>query len=164
MRILISTILIADQNWIFKNRIAGTRRWLWFWFVYRIVCKSPVRECTTAQDWNFPSKEKPQVPIPREPISPQIREMTLKYFMNSLLTLDQNKLSDNVKTSNDQIYHLHPFGNSLIFDKGMPSHNHLLPQFNDEGYMIIGLINLHVPMELSLYFELEDNIQMKLIK
>ena len=107
----------------------------------------------------FPSKEKPQVPIPREPISPQIREMTLKYSANSLLTLDQNKLSDNVKTSNDQIYHLHPFGNSLIFDKGMPSHNHLLPQFNDEGYMIIGLINLHVPMELSLYFELEDNIQ-----
>ena len=107
----------------------------------------------------FPAKEKPKVPIPKEPLSPQIREMTLKYSANTLITLDQNKLSNNIKTSKDQIYHLHPFGNFLIFDQGIPSHNHWFPQFNDEGYLIIGLENLHVPVELSLYFELEDNIQ-----
>jgi hypothetical protein len=107
----------------------------------------------------FPAKEKPQVAIPREPLSPLIREMTLKYSANTLITLDQNKLSNNIKTSKDQIYHLHPFGNFLIFDQGIPSRNHWFPQFNDEGYLIIGLENLHVPVELSLYFELEDNIQ-----
>ena len=107
----------------------------------------------------FPAKEKPKVPIPKEPISPQIRQMTLKYSASTLITLDQNKLSNNIKTNKNQIYHLHPFGNSMIFDQGIPSTNHLLPQFNEEGYLIIGLENLYVPAEISLYFELEDNIQ-----
>jgi len=107
----------------------------------------------------LPAKEKPKVPIPKEPFSPEIRELTLRYSARTLITLEQNKLSNNIKTSKDQIYHLHPFGNFLVFDEGLPSQNHWFPQFNEEGYLMIGLDDLHVPVELSLYFELEDNIQ-----
>ena len=47
----------------------------------------------------------------------------------------------------------------MIFDKGIPEENYLISQYSNEGYLFIGLENLNAPVELSLYFELDQNIQ-----
>ena len=143
----------------FKIELLGPEDGFGFGLYSELYANALIENVPQPKAGIFPAKEKPKVPIPKEPLSPQIREMTLKYSARTLITLDQNKLSNNIKTSKDQIYHLHPFGNFLIFDEGLPSQNHWFPQFNEEGYLMIGLDDLHVPVELSLYFELEDNIQ-----
>ena len=109
---------------------------------------------------NFSSdKGKAPVPTPNEPIAPQIRSLSINYSANVAITFNQNNLGDNNSFSKDQIYHLHPFGNAIIYDHGLPKQNHWLPQYNEEGYLMIGLEGLHVPLEISLYFELEDNVR-----
>jgi len=105
------------------------------------------------------SKEPKKVDLPNEPYSPQIRNISLNYTASAHLKLDVNKVSENDRSSNDQIYHLHPFGNRVVFEQGLPKSNALLPQFEEEGYLIIGLENVKAPIELSLYFELEDNVK-----
>ena len=149
----------SSKTGFFKIELLGPEDGFGFGLYSELYTNALMENAPQPKAGIFPAKEKPKVPIPKEPLSPQIREMTLKYSANTLITLDQNKLSNNIKTGKDQIYHLHPFGNFLIFDEGIPSHNHWFPQFNDEGYLILGIDNLPVPAEMSLYFELEDNIQ-----
>ncbi len=105
------------------------------------------------------SKESKKIELPNEPYAPQIRSISLNYSASATLTMNLNKVAENDKTSNDQIYHLHPFGNRLVFANGLPKSNALVPQFDDEGYLIIGLDNVQAPLELSIYFELEDNVK-----
>lgn len=105
------------------------------------------------------SKETKKVDLPNEPYAPQIRTISLNYSASATLIMNVNKVAENDKTSNDQIYHIHPFGNRIVFENGLPNSNALVPQFDEEGYLIIGLDNVQAPLELSIYFELEDNVK-----
>jgi hypothetical protein len=107
----------------------------------------------------FLSKETKEVELPNEPFAPQIRAISLNYCAQAILTMNVNKVAENNKTSNDQVYHIHPFGNKIVFEKGLPETNYLVPQFDDEGYLIIGLEGVQAPIDLSFYFELEDNVK-----
>lgn len=105
------------------------------------------------------SKEQKKVDLPNEPYAPQIRNLSLNYAASTTLKIDVNKVAENDRAANDQIYHLHPFGNRVVFEQGLPKSNTLLPQFEEEGYLIIGLEDVQAPIELSLYFEVEDNVK-----
>lgn len=96
---------------------------------------------------------------PNIPLALQARSLSINYSATTSFTMSLSRLSENDKESNDQIYHIHPFGNVLIFDKGIPEENYLISQYSNEGYLFIGLENLNAPVELSLYFELDQNIQ-----
>jgi len=105
------------------------------------------------------SKETKSVELPNEPYAPQIRTISLNYSAQANFIMNVNKVSENDKLSHDQVCHLHPFGNKVVFERGLPESNALLPQYEDEGYLLIGLEDIQAPVELSLYFELEDNIK-----
>ncbi len=107
----------------------------------------------------LPSSSKKKVEMPNEPYIPQIRSISMSYAASTSISMHQNDLGENEKLSGDQVYHILPFGKLIVFDEGLPVKNHLLPQFNNEGYLFLGLENLQPPVELALYFELEDNVE-----
>jgi hypothetical protein len=100
---------------------------------------------------NFSGKT---VDMPREPYAPQIRSISLSYSATTTLAFDPSAVASNDRTSEDQVYHLHPFGKLVVFQDGLPAVDHLLPQFNEEGYLLIGLTGVHAPVQLSFFLEL----------
>lgn len=104
-------------------------------------------------------KEKEKAELPNEPYAPQIRSMALNYTAETTLRFDPHKVNENDKECDDKIYHIYPFGKEVIYKNGLPAKSSLVPRFEDEGYLIIGLENIQPPTELSLYFELIDNIK-----
>jgi hypothetical protein len=99
-------------------------------------------------------KDKAPVELPKEPYAPQIRSMSLNYSATSTLFFDPAQVASNEKNSREKVYHLHPFGKLKIFDQGLPGSVSLLPQFDEDGYLLIGLEGVHAPVQLSLYLEL----------
>jgi hypothetical protein len=103
------------------------------------------------------AKETVKVDLPNEAFAPQIRSISLNYKANSKLTFAADRVSDNKEKVNDQLYHIHPFGRHAIFEKGLPKSHKLLPQYDHEGYLHLGLSGLNPPATLSLLFQLEYN-------
>lgn len=105
------------------------------------------------------AKEGEKKELPKEPYNPQIRSMSINYKASTKYIFNHNKVSENDTTSDEKCFHLHPFGLKETFKGGIPVSNRLLPVYLDKGYFFIGLENVQPPMEVSLYFELIDNIQ-----
>jgi hypothetical protein len=103
------------------------------------------------------SKETPKVDLPNEAFAPQIRSISLNYKASTVLTFTADRVSENDDKVNDQLYHIHPFGKHAIFEKGLPKSQKLLPQYDDEGYMILGISEMNAPATLSIFFQLEHN-------
>ena len=95
--------------------------------------------------------------FPNEPFAPQISSISLNYHATQVLNFNSDSVELNSKEANDQFYHVHPFGNELIFDKGIPLKKNLVSQYNSEGYLYLGFDKIHFPTTLSIYFELEDH-------
>ncbi len=109
------------------------------------------------------SKEK-KVDLPNEPFAPQIRSISFGYSATTTLTMNPAHVARNNKEAKDLIYHIHPFGKQVIFRDGLPTDNHLVAQFDDEGYLIIGIEHIHAPAQLSILFELENNIKNEFVE
>ncbi|MFK8185244.1 MAG: hypothetical protein AB8B99_17870 [Phormidesmis sp.] len=89
-----------------------------------------------------PSEEVTYVPLlPKEPYTPVITALSVDYSAQSY-------------RDNCQLFHLYPFGGS----KALPSNfsGALLPLFENEGELLIGLENLVPTMALSLLFQLAE--------
>ncbi len=99
-------------------------------------------------------REKEPVELPKEPYAPQIRAMSLNYSATTTLSFNPAEVASNDRHSGEQVYHLHPFGKLRVFHRGLPGLASLLPQFDEEGYLLIGLTGVHAPVQLSLYVEL----------
>ncbi len=103
------------------------------------------------------TKEGPKVDLPKNAFAPQMRSIALNYKASTVLTFLPDRASDNDERIDDRIFHIHPFGNTAIFKNGLPETNVLLGQYDDEGYLYIGLSELNPPLNLTLYFQLEYN-------
>ncbi|AFY99504.1 baseplate J/gp47 family protein [Calothrix sp. PCC 6303] len=78
--------------------------------------------------------------IPKEPYTPVIQEIYLKYTA----VADQKDC---------QLFHLHPFDGFANWDEKQPD---FLPQFSNEGELLIGLENLDPPTALPLLFQVVE--------
>mgnify|MGYP001799395232 CR=1 FL=1 len=96
--------------------------------------------------------------LPNEPLIPQIRSISMDYEASVTINMHENDLAENDQKSGDKIYHLYPFGKRKVFENGLPIKSQLLPQFNNEGYLYIGLEGLQPPVELSFYIELINKV------
>ncbi len=54
----------------------------------------------------------------------------------------------------DQVYHLHPFGATELTDAGAPPP--LVPAYDDEGHLLIGVAGAQPPQSLAILFQLAD--------
>lgn len=126
---------------------------------YSKLFSEAVMENSKVSSGLLSSKAPKKVGLPNEPYAPQIRSISLNYSATALLTMNPDRVAENDKFSRDQIYHILPFGKRIVFENGLPNDTHLAPQYDDEGYLIIGLENIQAPVELSVYFQLEDNVK-----
>lgn len=91
--------------------------------------------------------------LPKEPYTPTFKELSLDYTSSekiALINLNENDYSERV----EQFFHIHPFGvEEIITTK---SENYLLPQYNEEGSLYIGLSELNPPESLSILFKVSE--------
>lgn len=81
-----------------------------------------------------------EVIIPQEPLTPVIQEISLKYTAVA-------------EKKDCKLFHLHPFDGFASWDEQKP---YFLPQFLNEGELLIGLENLEPPTALPLLFQLVE--------
>ncbi|NER21530.1 MAG: hypothetical protein F6J96_12665 [Symploca sp. SIO1C2] len=92
------------------------------------------------------------------PYTPKVKSISLDYTTSVEIDLTNPTATD----ANSQIFQLHPFGYHQLVStqdtrdsQGAQGEQHkLLPQFNQEGYLLIGLRGLHPPQDISLLFQL----------
>ena len=78
--------------------------------------------------------------IPKEPYTPVIQEIYLKYTAVA-------------EKKDCKLFHLHPFEGFAAWDEKQP---YFLPQFTNEGELLIGLENLDPPTGLPLLFQVAE--------
>ncbi|RPH32892.1 MAG: hypothetical protein EHM93_07550 [Bacteroidales bacterium] len=100
------------------------------------------------------SGEKDYTPtLPKEPYTPTLKELSLNYTSIeniSLVDLTDNDFEDRV----EQFFHIHPFGAEEILTT--KSKNYLLPHYDDEGSLYIGLSDLVPPQSVSILFKVSE--------
>ena len=89
------------------------------------------------------------IKIPNPPYSPQIEQLTLSYTASQ--SIHFNKPQKN--KAQDAFFHLHPFGKVRIRPhKGIK----LIPLYEEQGSLYIGIENLQTPQNISLLFQLAE--------
>jgi Baseplate J-like protein len=83
--------------------------------------------------------------FPEKPYTPEFNSLHLDY--TSATTVDFSANPEN------QFFHVHPFGSNEIND----NHHPLIPEFESEGNLLLGLKNISKPEVVSVYFQLEKN-------
>ncbi len=88
----------------------------------------------------------PPPELPNPPYTPTISSLALDYT---------SKLEIDVASSNevDQFFHIHPFGNAEL---GETSERSLLPQFDDEGTLLVGVKDLEAGQLISFLFQFAE--------
>jgi len=101
-----------------------------------------------------------QAKFPSEPVIPFIKSISMSYKAESEWTV---KHGDTNKP--EMVFHIHPFGLETVFAGGSPWKDKLLPSYNDDGYLFMGLSDVNAPESISIYFELtSEDTQEQTIK
>ena len=95
------------------------------------------------------------IPLPVAPYTPKISTVSVDYESMETISLTDNTVAaydDRV----ERLYHVTPFGHREFhpFLDGLTST--LTPHFVNEGNLYIGVKNLELPQQLSVYFQLAD--------
>ena len=112
---------------------------------------------TKAVTHNAMKKKGPDKPVPNEPIIPVIKTLSIDYSASTRVNLLG---SAREKTKVVKLYHIHPFGVVSTFAEGKMKEQTLLPVYDEDGYLYIGLKDLNPPCPLSVYFELKENMDL----
>ncbi len=91
--------------------------------------------------------------LPNEPYSPSIKELSLNYSTTENFKVIKIEEKD-YEERNEQFFHIHPFGVEEVLTT--KSQNFLLPQYEDEGNLYIGLSDLEPPQNISILFKVSE--------
>lgn len=95
-------------------------------------------------------KKKPD-PVPNPPYTPALAGLSVDYRARSSLL---PALERNART---RLFHLHPFGSSIVYPESAQQACHLLPQYSWQGNLFIGLRGGDIAGPLSLLFHLAQD-------
>ncbi|MCP4665092.1 MAG: hypothetical protein GY849_01905, partial [Deltaproteobacteria bacterium] len=88
------------------------------------------------------------------PYTPEVQSLTFGYRASARIDYGAEERASTI----DRFYHMHPFGCVDLGDvKEGEDHArvfHLLPQYDDEGYLYVGVKDLFQPQELSILFQM----------
>lgn len=105
--------------------------------------------------------EQPGFPLPNEPYTPTISEISLNYSASdelSLINNPVNKTEESFSSKTASFYHVEPFGvreiHPFLFDE--TAFARLVPRYNDEGTLYIGVTNFNAPGTLSVLFKIAE--------
>ena len=89
---------------------------------------------------------------PKQPYTPIIKNLTLGYSAHTEFDVLYNSDSE----VPEKIFHVHPFGVVNTYKFGSSSDEYLLPSYEDEGHLYIGLEEVNAPESLSILFQLSS--------
>lgn len=89
--------------------------------------------------------------IPKQPYTPYIKTLRCNYTANAKIQERQGSGGNKEK-----IFHIHPFGIQNIYENGTfrSKKNHMMPQYDGDGYLYIGLVKANPPEPISFLFQL----------
>lgn len=96
-------------------------------------------------------------PIPNNPFVPAISDLNINYVSAHTIVLDQKRNHENNPETGEAIYHLHPFGKQVLFEGGKAFGSYLFPQYEQEGYLFLGLEGIEPGSQINLLFDLEKS-------
>lgn len=107
----------------------------------------------------WPRKNKNQLPIPNKPFSPVLSQISIDYTASTTFYFPPGEVWENEKESGEKVFHLLPFGIDPIFEDGRPlkAFHGLMPSFNGDGNLFIGIADLIPPQPITIFFELQKS-------
>jgi hypothetical protein len=84
----------------------------------------------------------PATPLPNFPYTPEFNSLHIDYVAQATIDLDEHAL-----------FHLHPFGVEKLED----SLDTLIPDYSDEGNLLIGLSGVNTSQVVSVFFQLHND-------
>jgi hypothetical protein len=105
-----------------------------------------------------PKRKGPELPLPKQPWTPTIRNISVDYAASSQINILSVGTLSNSNAVPEKLYHIHPFGIISSFVNGRPLNRSLLPAYDDDAYLYLGIKDLQAPSPLSIYFELKENL------
>lgn len=97
----------------------------------------------------------PVTPLPSQPYTPQVNAISVNYRATATISLE-NVTSAEEGHLADKIYHLHPLGLEALSPK-LQGSIHLVPRYDDDGNLLIGITASRLSGPLTLYFHLRDD-------
>jgi hypothetical protein len=97
-----------------------------------------------------------KLPLPNQPYIPLVRALSIDYVLEHSEALG----SDSIKNNEDQdlkVVHIYPFGYQQIYPGGKKASYCLIPDFDHENNLYLGLRGIREGQELSMLFQLEEN-------
>jgi hypothetical protein len=99
----------------------------------------------------------PNIEMPKEPITPLAENLFVNYTASSRLYFAPALTAQNERDGHHAFFHLHPFGFRKIYSEGRVTGSGVIPRFDQEGSLFIGLKDVAPGMTINLLFELERN-------
>lgn len=109
---------------------------------------------------NDPKRKGPEKVLPKQPFTPVMKSISMDYSASTEINVLSIGTLTKGELTKEQIYHIHPFGIIQTFSKGRSSNRLLMPNYDDNAYLYLGIKGLVPPNDLSLYFELKENLNL----
>lgn len=102
------------------------------------------------------AKKSKKLPLPNPPYIPQIRALTVDYSLehSEVLSAGNAKSADDIEL---KIFHVYPFGAQEVYPGKRKSPYNLIPDFDQENNLYIGLSGIKHGQVLTMLFQLEEN-------
>jgi hypothetical protein len=97
--------------------------------------------------------------LPREPYTPIISKLRVSYTANTVLNMRPLESGNNDMAAGEKVFCLHPFGQQEIFAQGKVVSPWLLPQYEEDGYLFIGLEAVKPGYAISMLFHIQESKQ-----
>ncbi len=94
--------------------------------------------------------------LPKPPYAPQIRSISLDYSSSAIISLRDRSRKNDPSDLRGEVYHVHPFGEQLVYPDTSKQITRLLPEYIYEGAMLLGFSELYPPQTISFLFEMHD--------
>ena len=93
---------------------------------------------------------------PKPPYAPQIRSISLDYTCSATISLRDRSRKVDTTDLRGEVYHVHPFGEQLVYPDTSKQFTKLLPDYTYEGALLMGFSELYPPQTISFLFEMHD--------
>lgn len=105
-----------------------------------------------------PKRKGPELPLPKQPWTPVVRSVSLDYSATALVNVISIGAINKGDAVAEELYHIHPFGVIKTYEKGKPINRSLIPAYDEDAYLCLGISDFNPPSQLSVYFELKENL------
>lgn len=123
-----------------------------------ILENAKTRGIVTAIKSGFQPTSKREMPL--QPYTPQMSSLSLSYSSTSVISLTDRSTKNDKDNTRGQFFHLHPFGEHLVYPEASQQFTQFLPDFSAEGSLLLGFTGVNVPQYVSFLIEMADGAGM----